>query len=57
MPFFCYWISIADKYGNKDHKQNVGAKQGYKRWFNDTFLKRADVSALEKAFNMTPLTP
>ena len=56
VPFFTYWISIADKHGNKDHKQNVGARQGYKRWFNDTFLKRADVSSLEKAFNMTPLT-
>lgn len=39
VPFFCYWLIIADEKGLK-HKQNQGAKGGYRKWFDYEFLKK-----------------
>ena len=39
VPFFCYWLTIASEQGLK-HKQNEGPKVGYRKWFDNTFMKR-----------------
>ena len=46
VPFFCYWLSIASTDGYTK-KQKSGAKQGYRKWFDD-FMSRTPVAKLEE---------
>lgn len=45
VPFFCYWLYIASENGLKT-KQKSGPKQGYRKWFDDTFMTRTNMRAI-----------
>lgn len=44
VPFFLYWMSIADDRG-LDHKQNQGPNGGYRKWY-DSFMANADCKTI-----------
>ena len=45
VPFFCYWLYIASDNGT-EKKQKSGPKQGYRKWFDDTFMNRTNMRVL-----------